>query len=66
MAYASIVTGRRRRDAVKFCFAHSVCPDLCEVCLLDNKLFCSKVISLTTKAPYSEFSLCTVRYPYVS
>ena len=66
MAKAVIVTGPRRRLAVKFFFAHSVCPDLCEVCLLDNKSFCRKVIHWTTKVPFSEFSPCTQRDPYVS
>ena len=66
MAKAAIVSGPRRRLAVKFYFAHSVCPDLCEVCLLDNILFCSKVINWTTKVPFSEFFPCTQRDPYVS
>ena len=65
MAKAAIVSGPRRR-LFKFFFAHFVCPDLCEVCLLDNKLFCSKVINWTTKVPFSEFSPCTQRDPYVS
>jgi hypothetical protein len=65
MAKAAIVTGPRRRLAVKF-FSHSVCPDLCKVCLVDNKLSCSKVIHWTTKVPFSEFSPCTQRDPYVS
>jgi hypothetical protein len=65
MAKAAIVTGPRRKLAVKFLFAHSVCPDLCQVCLLDTKSFCGKVINWSTKVPYSEFSPCTQRDPYV-
>ena len=37
MAKAAILSGPRRRLSVKFVFAHSVCPDLCEIFYQINK-----------------------------
>ena len=66
MAKAAILSGPRRRLSVKFVFAHSVCPDLCEICLSNNQKFCTKVVNWGTKVPHSEFSPCTIRDPYVA
>ena len=65
MAKASMIKLPRNKTSVKFSLAHSVCPNLCSICLSDRTKFCSEVVNWSMRVPYSEFSPCTIQHPYV-